>query len=254
MGLVRTSRPVPVDECEWTFPKPGRRSDRDGLLATGADLRPSTLVHAYRHGVFPWPHDDAPLPWFSPNPRGILPLDHLQVSKSLRQRLRRCGWTTTMDRAFDEVILACSQRPDGSSTWIEPAMIAAYGELHRLGWAHSLEVWDGARLVGGLYGMLLGGVFTGESMFHHETDASKVAIVDLANRLLEAKGAFVDVQLVTDHLASLGAIPIGRPLFLELLAECRDDEVQLLTNEFDVARLAIPPVSAAPHRVEQGSR
>ena len=238
MGPARTRRPEPVGQCEWSFPDPARRADRDGLLAIGADLAPATLVHAYLHGVFPWPHDDAPLPWFSPDPRGILPLDHLNVSKSLRQRLRRCGWTTTVDRAFDDVITACSDRPDGTSTWIEPGMIAAYCELHRLGWAHSLEVWDGAELVGGLYGMLLGGVFTGESMFHRRSDASKVAVVDLIDRLLEAGGAFVDVQLVTDHLASLGAIAINRRLFLELLGECRDDDVQLLTDELSVSRLA----------------
>lgn len=203
----------------------------------GADLEPATLVHAYRHGVFPWPHDDVPLPWFSPNPRGILPLDHVKVARTLRQTMRRSGWTTTVDRAFDQVIASCSVRMDGSGTWIEPEMIAAYTELHRLGWAHSLEVWDGGELVGGLYGMLLGGVFTGESMFHRVTDASKVALVDLAARLHEARGAFIDVQLVTDHLASMGAIPIARKLFLELLAECRDDDVALVCTELPVHRL-----------------
>lgn len=237
MGAARTRPPEPVARCDWSFPDPRRHTDRDGLLAVGADLEPSTLVHAYRHGVFPWPHDNVPLPWFSPTPRGILPLDHVKVSKSLRQTMRRSGWTTTVDLAFDRVIAACSVRLDGSGTWIEPDMIAAYGELHRLGWVHSLEVWDGEELIGGLYGMLLGGVFTGESMFHRATDASKVALVDLAARLHEARGAFIDVQLVTDHLASLGAIAVARPLFLDLLAECRDDDVRLVTDRLPVSRL-----------------
>ena len=229
---------TPVPACEWDFPDP-RSSGRDGLVAVGADLAPATLVHAYRHGIFPWPHGRRDrLPWFSPEPRAILPLDKLHVAKSLRQRLRRSGWASTVDTAFAEVIVACAHPHGDDGTWITPQMRAAYTELHRLGWAHSIEVWDGARLVGGLYGVLIGGVFTGESMFHHATDASKVAMVELVARLHEAGGAFVDVQLPTDHLQSLGAIAIARSLFLDLLHECRDDPIDMVGDRRPVARLA----------------
>lgn len=219
----------------------GETDDAD-LVAVGADLEPPTLVHAYRHGLFPWPHGRRQLPWFSPNPRGVLPPERLRVSKSLRQTLRRSGWTATVDGAFSEVIAACSKRPDGDGTWITAPMRRAYTRLHELGWVHSVEVWDGPDLVGGLYGFLIGGIFTGESMFHHRTDASKVAMVELAHRLVEAHGSLIDVQLVTDHLASLGAIGIGRPLFLDLLTELRDDDVRLVCDRLPVARLVGTPI------------
>ena len=137
------------------------------------------------------------------------------VSKSLRQRLRRCGWTTTVDAAFDEVVAACADRPARRGHVDQPpTMRLAYGRLHRLGWAHSLEVWDGDRLVGGLYGVRVGGCFTGESMFHREPDASKVAFVDLVDRWRDAGGSMVDVQIPTDHLASLGVVGMARAEFL----------------------------------------
>jgi leucyl/phenylalanyl-tRNA---protein transferase len=206
-------------------------------LAFGADLEPATLVHAYRHGIFPWPHGDGPLPWCSPNPRGVLGLDKLRLSKSLKQSMRRNGWTTSVDRAFPAVMQACSVRR-GEGTWITPDMQHAYGQLSDLGWAHSVEVWNHeGELVGGLYGILLGGVFTGESMFHRHTDASKVALADLAVRLLEAGGAFIDVQLPTDHLESLGVLSLHRSLFLELLTECRDDDIRLCTDVLPAARI-----------------
>lgn len=237
IGLVRrTMQPRLLTASPWSFPDPHASNDDDGLIAIGADLRAETLVEAYRAGIFPWPHDRAPLPWFSPNPRGVLPLDHLRVSRSLRQRMRRCGWHTTVDAAFTDVTARCAKRPGGDGTWITKKMQSSYARLHELGWAHSVEVWDGTDLVGGLYGVLVGGVFTGESMFHRATDASKVAMVELVHRLGEAGGALVDVQLVTDHLASLGAIAISRPLFLELLHELRDDDVRLLTDRLPVAR------------------
>lgn len=236
LGVV----PTQVPPCDWDFPDP-RSAGRDGLVAVGADLAPSTLVHAYRNGMFPWPHGRRDkLPWFSPDPRAILALDKLYVSKSLRQRLRRSGWEATVDAAFAEVIAGCAHPHGEDGTWISPAMRAAYIELHRLGWAHSVEIWDGSRLVGGLYGILVGGVFTGESMFHHSTDASKVAVVELVARMQEAGGAFVDVQLPTAHLESLGAIAIARGLFLELLQECRDDSIELMAERRPVARLAGP--------------
>ncbi len=141
-----------------------------------------------------------------------------------------------MNRDFTRVMSECGIRP-GEGTWITRDMAEAYEELHALGHAHSVEVWDGTELVGGLYGILIGGVFTGESMFHRKTDGSKVAFCDLAVRMLEARGAFVDVQLPTEHLESLGVLALHRSLFLELLVECRDDEVRLCTDELPAARL-----------------
>ena len=240
----RTAPPRDVGPNQWDFRNPDKHCRSSGLLAVGADLEPSTLVAAYRSGVFPWPGDEGPLPWFSPNPRGVLPLDHFRLSKSLKQRLRRCGWHATVDANFPAVIASCANRLNGESTWINDAMRSAYTELHDLGWAHSVEVWDGELLIGGCYGLLLGGVFTGESMFHRETDASKIALLELSTRLHEAGGSLVDVQMLTDHLASLGAISIGRSLFLELLHEIRDDDVRLRTDPLPVARLADSPVIA----------
>lgn len=141
-----------------------------------------------------------------------------------------------MNQAFTDVVQACSVRP-GEGTWIIPEMAEAYSELHRLGWAHSLEIWNRDELVGGLYGVLVGGVFTGESMFHRATNASKVALIDLCVRLMEAGAAFIDVQLPTEHLESLGVLPIPRPLFLSLLEECRDDAVRVSIDRLPVSRL-----------------
>ena len=219
----------------WRFPDPAEAGP-DGLVGVGADLKPATLVDAYRQGIFPWPHPGMPLPWFSPDPRGVLPLDGVHVSRSLRQRLRRSGWETSVNRAFDAVIDACADRP-GEGTWITREVRNAFRRLHRLGWAHSLEVWEGSTLVGGLYGVLVGGVFTGESMFHRASDASKVALVDLVARLAEAGGALVDVQIATPHLASMGAREVPRARFLELLAAHRDDEVHLPEDRLPAARL-----------------
>jgi leucyl/phenylalanyl-tRNA---protein transferase len=226
-----------LDTCRWRFPDPST-ADGDGLVGFGADLEPETLLHAYRQGIFPWPHPGVPLPWFSPDPRGVIWPDCLRVSRSLRQRLRSSGWETTVDRAFEAVVGACAERPRSEGTWIVPEMRAAYLRLHRLGHAHSLEVWRGAELVGGLYGVSVGAVFTGESMFHRATDASKVALVDLVDRLAEAGGRLIDVQLVTDHLASLGARPMPRSDYLRLLGGARDAAVRLATDRRPVARLA----------------
>ena len=208
------------------------------MVAFGADLKPSTLVDAYRRGIFPWPHPGVALPWFSPDPRAVIPLDGLRVSRSLRQRLRRCGWSTTVDVAFDDVIAACAERPAGEGTWIGRDMEQAYGRLWRLGWAHSLEVWDGDELVGGLYGVAVGGCFTGESMFRRATDASKVALVDLVARWREAGGAFVDVQLPTEHLASMGALETPREEYLARLRTVRDHHVPVVLDRLPAGRLA----------------
>jgi leucyl/phenylalanyl-tRNA---protein transferase len=225
------------DTCRWRFPDPST-ADGDGLVGFGADLAPETLLHAYRQGIFPWPHPGMPLPWFSPDPRGVIWLDGLHTSRSLRQRLRHSGWETTVDRAFEAVVAACAERYRPEGTWIIPEMRVAYVRLHRLGHAHSLEVWRDEKLVGGLYGVSVGGVFTGESMFHQATDASKVALVDLVDRLAEAGGRLIDVQLVTEHLASLGARPMPRSEYLGLLRGIRDAVVRLPADRRPVARLA----------------
>jgi leucyl/phenylalanyl-tRNA---protein transferase len=226
----------------WTFPDaaPG---DEHGLVGIGADLEPATLVDAYRRGIFPWPDDtiDA-LPWFCPPRRGVLPLAAIRVSRSLARTLRRCGYETTLDEAFEAVVEGCREpRAQESGTWISDDLGAAYARLHRLGHAHSLEVWDGERLVGGIYGVLVGGVFCGESMFHRATDASKVALVDLSARLVEAGAGLLEVQHATPHLRSLGAIEIPREVYLGLLQELRDDRVRLLRDRLPAGRLTDAP-------------
>jgi leucyl/phenylalanyl-tRNA--protein transferase len=236
--------PIP-GPSRWRFPDPAAAGE-DGLVGIGADLEPATLVDAYRQGIFPWPHPGAPLPWFSPDPRGVIPPDGVRCARSLRARLRRSGWETTVDRAFAAVLAACADRPRGpleGGTWITAPMRGAYQRLHDLGHAHSLEVWDGDELVGGLYGVGVGGVFTGESMFHLATDASKVALVDLAARLTQAGGCLIDVQMVTPHLASLGARDLPRAEFLALLARVRDHPVRLPTDRLPVARLSVARLS-----------
>ncbi len=229
----------------WRFPDPST-ADADGVVGFGADLHPDTLLDAYRQGIFPWPHPGMPLPWFSPDPRGLLPLDELRVSRSLRQRLRRCGWETTVDEAFAAVVAACASSRRVEGTWILPEMRAAYLRLHLLGHAHSLEVWQGDEMVGGLYGVRVGAVFTGESMFHRVSDASKVALVDLVARLAEAGGWLIDVQLATPHLASLGARSVPRRDFLTLLRRARDVPISMPQERRPVARLAPPARLPAP--------
>jgi leucyl/phenylalanyl-tRNA---protein transferase len=240
-GGVRTGgrRPCPVEPSRWRFMDPAAAGP-DGFVGFGADLEPPTLVHAYRNGVFPWPHPGIPLPWFCPDPRGVLDPAGVRVARSLRQRLRRCDWETTVDQAFAAVIGACARArgPGREDTWITGRMRAAYVQLHQLGWAHSLEVWDGDDLVGGLYGVQVGGVFTGESMFHRASDASKVALVDLAARFAEAGGTLIDTQFTTDHLAGLGAHDLPRAAFLTLLAKVRDDDVTLPVDRRPVDSLA----------------
>jgi leucyl/phenylalanyl-tRNA---protein transferase len=243
--------PIP-GPSRWRFPDPATAGE-DGLVGIGADLEPATLLDAYRRGIFPWPHPGAPLPWFSPDPRGVIPLDGVVVSRSLRARLRRSGWETTVDRAFSAVLAGCADRPgrarresggvkdrlpvEQGGTWITGPMRVAYQRLHDLGHAHSLEVWAGRELIGGLYGVGVGGVFTGESMFHLAADASKVALVDLAARLAEAGACLIDVQMVTPHLASLGARDLPRADFLDLLARVRDDRARMAAERLPVARL-----------------
>jgi leucyl/phenylalanyl-tRNA--protein transferase len=246
-GVGRAAAPpASVGPSRWLLPDPSG-ADEDGLIGVGGDLAPETLVDAYRRGIFPWPHPGMPLPWFSPDPRAVLrPPESVRVSRSLRQRLRRSGWSTTVDAAFDRVVDACARRPRGEGTWIDRRMRRAYGELHRLGWAHSLEVWDETGgLVGGLYGVRVGACFTGESMFHAVTDASKVALVDWCHRWSEAGGELIDVQLPTEHLASLGAVEVPRREFLTRLAAARDRLVSVELRRLPVSRL-VPARSPSP--------
>jgi leucyl/phenylalanyl-tRNA--protein transferase len=236
---TRASPPQPVGRTPWRIPDPSTADhDAGGVVGFGADLKPATLIDAYRRGIFPWPHPGVALPWFSPDPRAVLPLDGLRVSRSFRQRLRRCGWTSTVDHAFEVVVEACARRPEGHGTWIDRDMHHAYARLSRLGWAHSVEVWEGDELVGGLYGVAVGGCFTGESMFHRATDGSKVALADLVARWQEAGGAFVDVQLPTQHLTTLGAIEVPRDEYLAQLETVRDRHVPVVLDRLPVSRLA----------------
>ncbi len=231
---------MPVGPSAWALPPPESADSASGLVAFGADLAVETLVDAYRRGIFPWPHEGVVLPWFAPDPRGVLDVAvGARVARSLRQRLRRCGWTSTVDIAFDEVTAACAVRPSGEGTWVTAEMRAAYGRLHRLGWAHSLEVWDGGgRLVGGCYGVRVGGCFTGESMFNREPDASKVAFVDLVARWRSAGGELVDVQMPTEHLVSLGVVGLARSEFTAWLGRVRDSPVSVARDRLPVSRLA----------------
>ncbi len=233
-GIARP--PQPVGASAWMLPDP-READPEGVVGIGADLTPSTLVDAYRRGIFPWPHPGVPMPWFSPDPRGVIELTGVHISRSLRRRLRGSGWRTTVDAAFAAVMTGCGTERGEDGTWITDEMQRAYLALHHLGWAHSLEVWDGDALVGGIYGVQIGGVFTGESMFHTVPDASKVALVALADRLRAAGGRLLDVQLTTAHLRTLGAVEVPRPDFLDILAAHGNDDVRLATVSVDVAEL-----------------
>ncbi|MGI9016904.1 MAG: leucyl/phenylalanyl-tRNA--protein transferase [Euzebya sp.] len=201
-----------------------RTAPGDAPLAVGADFRPSTLIEAYSKGIFPWPDGDQGVYWWSPDPRAVFPVGTVKRSRSLTQRIRNGGFSITTDQAFHSVIEACADRP-GEGTWITPSMRKAYEVLHREGHAHSVEVWREGRLVGGLYGITVGAVFTGESMFHLERDTSKVALVALDDHLLERGFHLIDAQLHTDHLQRMGAIMIPRSDYLDALARLRTTRV-----------------------------
>ena len=211
--------PVEPPPSRWTFGDPTGFDPDDDLVAIGADLAPGTLLAAYRHGLFPMPSGTRgdPMYWFCPVRRGVLPLDGLVVSKSLRRSCRE--FEVRVDTAFAEVVDACADptRPQG---WIDHDIRTAYLRLHELGWAHSVETWRDGRLVGGLYGVGIGGLFAGESMFHRERDASKVALVALVEGLRASHPSqrLLDVQWATPHLASLGVVEVSRAAYLRRLA------------------------------------
>lgn len=208
-----------------TFPDP-RLSDDEGLVAIGGDLSPSRLLAAYEAGIFPWYSEDYPPLWWSPNPRAILPLDQVHVSRSMARRIRRGGFHVTWNEAFPRVLRECGAgRSEG--TWILPEMVRAYERLHAAGQAFSIEVWCGHALVGGLYGVQRGGLFAAESMFHRQTDMSKVALLFSAASLGQAGIRLFDVQFLTPHLASLGAKEIDRSEYLARLAAERGRSINL---------------------------
>ncbi len=235
--------PVEPSPSRWELPAASALPEGAEIAGVGADLAPGTLLAAYRHGLFPMrlqargPIGLGPLGWWSPDPRGVLPLQGLHVSRSLQRARRR--FEVRVDTAFEDVMRGCAdpKRPHG---WIDRKFIAAYTELHELGWAHSVETWhvDGngrSVLVGGLYGVAIGGLFAAESKFHRVTDASKVAVVALVELMRDGGGVLLDVQWTTPHLASLGAIDVPRERYLALVAAAVD----------------LPPMSAFPDRGEQ---
>jgi len=208
--------PTEPPPTPWELPDPV--DGDDDLIALGADLEPGTLLAAYRRGLFPMRvQREGPIGWWSPDPRGVIPFDGLQVSRSLAKSCRR--FDVSVDHAFQEVMVGCAdpRRPAG---WIDEEFIDAYTRLHELGWAHSVEVWSRdaqPQLVGGVYGVAIGGLFAGESMFHRVRDASKVALVALVEHLVTGGGTVFDVQWLTPHLASLGAIELPRDEYLALV-------------------------------------
>lgn len=210
-----------------TFPDP--RYAPSDIVAMGEDLRVETLREAYRKGIFPWPHDGLPLPWFSPRRRAVLFFDDLHVGRSVRKAQARSSLTFTIDGDFRSVIAACAsaERPDQDGTWIEPAIVQAFTRLHDHGDAHSVEAWDGDTLVGGLYGVDSGGVFTGESMFHRQPHASKFALLFLIEHLRARGATLIDCQVMTPHMDVLGAREIPRARFLDHLAEMQAKAVRL---------------------------
>jgi leucyl/phenylalanyl-tRNA--protein transferase len=197
----------------------------NGLLAAGGDLSPARLLSAYAQGIFPWYSPGEPILWWSPDPRMVLFPDEIRISRSLSKTLRRAEYEVRLDTAFDAVVRACADTPrDGQNgTWIAAEMQVAYGELHRQGYAHSVETWIDGKLAGGLYGVAIGRAFYGESMFAWRTDASKIALAHLGVALRRLGFGIIDCQMETSHLASLGARPIARAEFRALLDRLVED-------------------------------
>jgi leucyl/phenylalanyl-tRNA---protein transferase len=214
--LIRGDQPLPNPED----------SDPRGLVAVGGDLRPERLLDGYRRGIFPWYGEGLPILWHSPDPRFVLEPAALRVNRSLRKAIRRRPYRLSFDTAFDRVIRRCAAipRPDQDGTWITDDMIAAYEQLHALGLAHSVEAWAGDELVGGVYGVAIGAVFCGESMFALAPDASKIAFAELVAQLERWGFVLVDCQVYTEHLERFGAVEWERARFLELLGRVRDLE------------------------------
>lgn len=203
---------------EPVFPPP-ELAEPDGLLAIGGDLSPERLMAAYRQGIFPWFEPEGPILWWSPDPRLVLFADEVRITRRLARTIRQARFETRHDTAFAQVIRACAETPrrHESGTWITPEMQRAYIRLHELGHAHCMESWSGGKLVGGVYGIRVGRVFCGESMFHHETDASKVALAAMIEQLRHEGVDLIDCQVASQHLISFGAREISRAAFLRHL-------------------------------------
>lgn len=195
------------------------RCDAQGLVAVGGELTPERLLEAYSRGIFPFFDESTPTLWWSPDPRAIIPLDGLHISRRLARKLRSGVFTHTLNQAFQTVVEACSRSEEDQGVWITPDMVAAYCEMHRLGHAHSLEVWCDGELAGGVYGIAIGGFFAGESMFTRITDGSKAALAFLFERLNGCKFQLFDVQYINPHTESMGAIEIPRREYLRRLAQ-----------------------------------
>lgn len=215
--------PVWLDEQQSDQPFPDASlalTEPNGLLAIGGDLSPSRLLSAYRQGIFPWYSDGEPVMWWSPEPRAVLYPDQVIISRSLARTLKKHTLVVTFDQAFPDVVRACAAaRPGSPGTWITGEMYQAYCRMHELGHAHSIEAWHGSSLVGGLYGLAIGCVFFGESMFHRERDASKIAFINLVDLLISWRYKLIDCQLPNRHLSSLGATLVPRQKFTALLNE-----------------------------------
>jgi leucyl/phenylalanyl-tRNA--protein transferase len=216
--------PTVLDPDDFTFPHPDTAlTEPNGLLAVGGDLSPGRLLNAYSHGIFPWfDQDRGPILWWSPDPRAVVSPTSLKVSRSLRRVVARGKFEITADLAFEAVVSGCAAPRSGASgTWITPAIQDAYRRLHQLGFAHSVESWWEGALVGGLYGVALGKMFFGESMFTQRSDASKVAFVALANYLAAKSFVLIDCQMMNPHLRSLGVVEMPRRAFLAALDDNR---------------------------------
>jgi leucyl/phenylalanyl-tRNA--protein transferase len=192
-------------------------STPNGLLAVGGDLSPQRLVHAYSQGIFPWYGEDEPIMWWSPDPRAILPVKNIKINRTLTKVLKRKDFKLSVNRAFEQVLAHCADAPfRNEETWIVPQMICAYTKLHKLGYAHSIEVWLDNELVGGLYGIAINGYFSGESMFYKHSNASKVALVGLAKLLDSINVSFFDCQILNPFLQDMGAVEVSRKEFINL--------------------------------------
>jgi leucyl/phenylalanyl-tRNA--protein transferase len=207
---------VQLDPASISFPPTATAlHEPNGLLAVGGDLSPGRLIHAYQQGIFPWFSDNDPILWWSPNPRAVFFPDKIHVSRSLAKANRKHNWQISINRCFVDVVRACAdQRSNNEGTWITEEMIEAYCKLHKLGHAHSVEVWFDNELAGGLYGISVGRAFCGESMFHYKTDASKIALVRFAQHFNNCGGQLIDCQVGNPHLFSLGAVNLHRERFL----------------------------------------
>lgn len=187
----------------------------NGLLAIGGDLSPARLISSYTNGIFPWFSKDEPIMWWSPDPRAIIPISNIQINRTLRKFIKRCEYTVTLNKDFNQVIALCADAPfRKEDTWILDSMQQGYKELHKLGKAHSIEVWEHDELIGGLYGVAIGGFFSGESMFYKRDNASKIALVALADLLKSVSAEFIDCQLTNPFLESMGCIEIARHEFI----------------------------------------